>query len=132
MPNGGVTVKTPVTKHTPAIEAEIRRSSEVLRWQPDWDDDGAQQISLQSWLKAVDFLRGYDGPTPRITPNPEGVVDMFWQTDNRELLITFWADETPSYYGDDRHGQDQHKGTITSDDDRRNLLAWVALGWVAD
>lgn len=111
--------------YTPEIEAEIRRSSEMLRWESGWDDEGAPQIEIFAWLQAVDFLHAFEGPAPSITPGPEGGVDVHWKTENRELLITFRTEYPPSYYGDNRHGRDRRKGEIVTLHDRIELLRWI-------
>jgi hypothetical protein len=78
------------------LEQEVASAASMLDLLPDWDDAGAEVIDRSTWARAVGFLRataqavfrqcGKVIPVPRITPSPDGSIDIHWRNEEFELL----------------------------------------------
>jgi hypothetical protein len=118
--------------------AAVRKAHTMLSLPDDWDDAGSPSIRPETLRRAVFFLLLNSAivlwryaavvPTPRITPGPDGSVDLHWRTRRRELLINVprESQEPFSYYGDD-FGSDKRKGSIPADSLAPDLFAWLTI-----
>ena len=118
------------------IEEEIQRSRKILDLEADWDGDGADAYSQETWQKSVSFLRNLidrllryeidieasEELIPEILPGPNGSIDLEWETDFFDLLINIPKEgERASYYGDD-YGENRIKGNLDILDPNPNFL----------
>jgi len=118
------------------ISAEIERSREILKLEPDWDGEGSPNYSEDTWNRAKDFLwnqakwfsEQYHRAIgcPRIAPGPDGSIDIHWKTDTAELLINVPTDrsEPLSFYGDTKSGS-HVKGSLKDSDYRQAMWLWL-------
>jgi hypothetical protein len=95
-----------------SLREAIEKSRYILELKDDWDDAGSIGYSEATWNRAQTFLlrnalklwRSHKVcfQPPKIQPGPEGGIDLYWKTDDRELLITVPGGGEPiAYYGDD-------------------------------
>ncbi len=122
------------------VAEAIKKSRALLQLPPDWDDEGAVQISEDTWERAADFLarqalcvweRGKPLPTPAITPTPDGGIDLHWDEPQYELLIHIPADlDAPAdFYGDDRGaGLATIRGHFDPAHCNEGLILWLMKG----
>jgi hypothetical protein len=108
----------------------------MLMWADDWDGAGSPGYRKATLDRARAFLLGGARelweehrllpPVPRVSPGPDGSIDLHWRGDRRELLVNVpvGEDETISFYGDDAHTQ--IKGEIGRDVSAAWLFAWLA------
>jgi hypothetical protein len=118
------------------IAAAIRKSREMLQWEDDWDGEGSPAYLEATWQRATNLLRTsvlelWDtqrklAPTPRVTPGPNGSIDLYWRADNYKLLINIPVDsnEMADYYGQNRHGE-IIEGTLDTMTSAMWLLVWL-------
>lgn len=106
----------------------------ILDLKANWDEEGAGEYSAATYLRAVRHLEsmfdkawnlfGRALPEPLLGPADDGSIDMFWEVDDRNLLINIAEGKSPhSYYGQDRNG-DSLGGSIGSGA-RVDLVAWL-------
>ncbi len=105
------------------IYREIEKSKYVLDLEDDWDDEGSITYKPATWIRAVKFIADYAKwvleeasivlSTPRISPGPNGSIDVLWKNNNFRLLINIPEDrqKQASFYGDD-YGQEVIEGTF--------------------
>jgi hypothetical protein len=126
-----------INQFSELIGALVKAKS-MLNLPDDWDDAGSPSIRPET-LKRVSVFLVLNAaliwvrftamiPTPRITPGPEGSIDLHWRTQRRELLISIPQDlqEPCPYYGDD-YGADKRKGTIPANAIDMELFAWLTI-----
>ncbi len=105
-------------------------------------DENEVHIQEETWMRAVKCLRnivksvGYEFnrilDLPEILPGPDGSVDLHWEYPTYEMLINIPADpdSKAGFYGDDRGGKGQTKGSFDPaicNDDNHGLLLWLAM-----
>lgn len=119
------------------IEERIQESRWILSLEEDWDGEGGRVVVEETWQRATSYLRSqalvclsrHDVviPSPRISPGPEGSIDIHWQTDSYELLVNI--PENPAvpatFYGDD-YGKLSIKGTFDPTSEPAGHLALVS------
>lgn len=122
--------------HSPDIEKAINSSRYILELGENWDEDGSPSYSEETWNRAASFIkktawsfkseRGNWIQPPKITPGPDGSIDVRWKTEKRTLLINFPADEAqfPDFFGSDK-GKDTIKGTLDLSSPNQWLLMWL-------
>jgi hypothetical protein len=95
-----------------SIEQAIRASRSILALPSDWDDEGAERVSEETWDLAVAILRravqtartrlGSVLPAPTIGPVADGSIDLYWKTPFK-LLISIkpkGAEESSDFFGE--------------------------------
>lgn len=119
-----------------SLEQEIIKAKKIIELPDNWDDEGAEKISEKTFEMAVKFLTNQSEkmelqenlsiPVPRINPVPDGSIDLFWKTDNYELLVNIPVSPNPiaSFYGDD-YGKITIEGTINLNNVNDCLLSWL-------
>jgi len=120
------------------IEAFINSSKWILNLEDDWDDEGSQGYSIDTWERAISFLRKqvevlkddfcyHPTPLPQITPANKGSIDLSWELDDRQLLVNIPSDPSrlATYYGENDTGETT-SGRLNTD--RRNfaLAMWLS------
>jgi hypothetical protein len=113
----------------------VEQSKSILDLEEDWDGEGSSAYNAATWQKAVDFLvrnalhvwqsQQLRLEAPRISPGPDGSIDLHWKTSQRELLINIPAeeDQLASFYGDNKAGQIV-KGFLHISKGNQWLLMW--------
>jgi len=114
----------------------------ILDWPDDWDGEGSPAYREETLNRAQAFLIAgaralgddvrREMPTPRVSPGPDGSIDLHWRGEGRMLLVNIPVDmdETIGFYGDDAHSK--VKGEVGRDTDAAWLFAWLAEERVAD
>jgi len=117
--------------HTAFDQALVRLPSE-----DDWDGEGSVGYAEETIERARQFLVGAARrlweayglalPLPQVGAGPEGGIDLHWEFDGREALVTVPppGDETIGYYGDDP--KTKVKGEFVSGPDADWFFAWLA------
>ncbi len=114
----------------------IVSSQRILDLADDWDDEGSMAYNEATWRRATEFVRSHAlwvwehlelvVDAPRITPGPEGSIDVHWEDGGRELLVNVPASPTSpiTFYGDDK-GETQIKGALSGVARDHGLLVWL-------
>lgn len=121
----------------PGFQTAVDRASRIPALGEDWDGEGSPGYQIGTLERAIsgaeELLRtallrlGRVLPAPEINPAHEGSIDLFWQLEDRDLLINIpaQADAPCSFFGEDLEGN-----TIAGDAPilprRLDLLAWLA------
>ena len=101
-----------------SIEATIASAREyILSLKDGWDGEGGLGYEEQTFDRAACYLRSLCTVTAhveelekvRILPGSDGGVDLHWEVEKFELLITFEHDGSVLYYGDD-YGKSRIEG----------------------
>lgn len=118
------------------IEGAIEASRFILQLEDNWDEDGSPGYAEDTWQRTTQFVlsvaRGYFSVSdtrieaPKITPGPDGSIDVRWKAEKRSLLINFPAsiEEPVDFFGSDK-GQDTIKGTVDLSSQNLWLLMWL-------
>jgi len=120
----------------PQIEQVIESSRNILNLRDDWDEEGSSGYAVETWARATRFIRrvalafkndmGRWVDAPKITPGPDGSIDVRWKTEKRSLLINFPADDTkPADFFGSNKGSDTIKGTLDLPSQNQWLLIWL-------
>jgi len=106
----------------------MRRSLSIAELEDDWDGEGSPGYSSGTLNRALEFLMrniGVLAPPPQINPGDKGSIDLYWEDENRYLLINFPpGNEEPSYYGEDQSGSTTG-GVIKSPSMERQVASWL-------
>jgi hypothetical protein len=116
------------------IEMAINDSVTLLSLQADWDAAGASPIKAPTRERAVQFLRrtasqvshssGRPMPPPRISPCPDGSIDLYWRTPSFTLLINIPPTREADFYGKAANNL-VLKGSFNPDLHTLDLLRWL-------
>lgn len=119
-----------------SIEQSIEASRKILDIEENWDGEGSPAYDESTWKHAAEFVRRTAIPfvtryqkkiqPPRITPGPDGSVDVRWIAAKRTMLLNFQAGENvlADFFGHDQ-GQDIIKGTLDLTSENQWLLLWL-------
>lgn len=92
----------------------IKSSEKILELGDNWDGEASVGYSEDTLRNAINFLVEYSKKifqeegviiqAPRITPAPEGSIDLFWEQPEYDLLINIVAapSNLATFYGDDK------------------------------
>lgn len=119
------------------VEKLIQASRSILEIEDNWDEEGSAGYSEATWERAIQFIKvtaiSYVRETnqriilPKITPGPEGSIDIRWKTAKRSLLINFPSNENePADFFGSNKGRDSIKGTLDLSSQNLWLLMWLA------
>ncbi|HEX8354692.1 MAG TPA: hypothetical protein VF611_17425 [Pyrinomonadaceae bacterium] len=118
------------------VERTIESSRHILALSDNWDDEGSPGYGEATWERATQFVRhvatGFINEyrrhiaPPKITPGPDGGIDVRWKSERRTLLINFPSTEgePADYFGSDK-GRDTIKGTLDLSSQNLWLLMWL-------
>jgi hypothetical protein len=118
------------------ISEEIERSREILKLPQDWDEEGSPSYAEHTWKRAVGFLWNQAKwfwerhhlviDPPRISPGPDGSIDIHWKTVTAELLVNVPTSKASalSFYGDTTTGS-HIQGSIKDTDYKQALWLWL-------
>jgi hypothetical protein len=117
------------------LELAVRNSQWIAALADDWDGEGAPAITQTTWMRAVHTLRrlaqraeelGAEIPAPRIAPNGQGSVDLFWDLGTKSLLVNVPSDaDTAASYSIVAAGELVSSGNI----DRAAALDEIVSGF---
>jgi hypothetical protein len=122
--------------YSPQIEKAIESSEFILKLEENWDEEGSPRYSEETWHRATQFVRktallykkeiGVWIDPPKITPGPDGSIDVRWKSSKRSILINFPANSnTPAdFYGSDKQ-TDVIKGTLNLSSQNHWILQWL-------
>jgi hypothetical protein len=126
----------PIPPNFGQILREIEKSQHLLELEHDWDGEGSPGYEKQTWDRATTFLSHniillwqlyhVCVDVPRISPGPDGSIDIHWKSKSPELLINIPSDlsEPADYYGDNKLGQIV-KGVLDTSVKNLWLLMWL-------
>lgn len=115
----------------------IKRSERILKLKDDWDGEGSKGYTEETWKNAIDFLIDYATRVyethrqlidiPRVSPGPDGSIDIDWETNEYGLLINIAeSGNFATYYGDSPNGQ-KIEGEFNVQNNNLNLLPIAIL-----
>lgn len=117
------------------FSAAIDEASHILQWEDDWDGEGSPAYQAATLERAREFLlTGIKGlrpvqmehvPVPRVTPGPDGSIDLHWRQPERHLLVNIppAGDDVISCYGHD--DRSEVKAEFTNSADARWVFDWL-------
>lgn len=101
--------KTDLHQSLTHIYNTIREAEYILDLEDDWDDEGAVSISIDTFDKAINFIKEYSISllenhklilvAPTISPVGNGSIDVLWQTQDNSLLVNINNGNFAYYYG---------------------------------
>jgi len=118
------------------LEEEIERAESMLDLEADFDGEGSPAYTEDTFDLAAEFLRLHSryfwehcekySPVPKITPGPNGSIDLHWKLESRELLVNIPADvhEPAVYYGDN-YGVEKIRGSVDP-----KKISYVIATWL--
>jgi hypothetical protein len=119
------------------IAERIEASRAFVRTDTNHDAEGGG-YDEETWQRAVRFVsdatnsywrkRRSVPPAPVISDGPDGVVDVLWKYDDRQLLLTVHPDldDVATFYGRNlESGGDIVRGELALDQNNEWLLVWL-------
>jgi hypothetical protein len=107
------------------IRSAVQSARALTELGEDWDGEGAQGYSLNTWKRVKRFVLTHASisqsrflanlPVPTINPADQGSLDVSWRLSDRQLLVNFPADKTApiTYYGQNNQGDNTISGRTT-------------------
>jgi hypothetical protein len=131
----GRQVPSPADREWQAMEEEIIASEYLLMIENDLEFEDFVPYTRSTLARATQFLRRMmiyahsanvvGMGVPRIGPADRGSIDVFWETQDRTLLINFPSSETiANYFG--RKPKSEISGRFDPSEPRPELLFWLA------
>jgi hypothetical protein len=130
-------LQSPPAPRRDDIGSAVRAARVFAELGEDWDGEGSQGYSLNTWKRVKRFVLTHASvsesrfrvtlPVPTINPADQGSLDVFWCLSDRQLLINFPADETApiTYYGQNSQGDNTISGRTAGREHRLDLVAWL-------
>jgi hypothetical protein len=116
-----------------AIDRAIERSRSMLELQPDWDGEGSPGYAPATWERMAKFLRreatlswndrGHAMPVPRISPGPDGSIDVHWVGEGYRLLLNIPAQPEAAVFHHSTESGLSIRGEI--DTERHSVWQWL-------
>jgi hypothetical protein len=119
------------------LEDLISSSKWITQLEDNWDDEGGQGYSIDTWERATRFLRKQvevleddfcciPVPLPQIAPADNGSIDLHWSFDNRQLLVNIPSDSSnlATYFGENSKGETV-AGKLDPGHHNFTLAAWL-------
>ncbi len=124
-------------EHLVQLQTTIEKATHrILSLADNWDGEGSEPYEAATFERAAEFLTSnatrlwnmYSTvmDIPKILPGPNGSIDIHWEVDDHELLVTIPPDPADpiTYYGDSPRSTT--KGTLQTTADAEWLLLWLA------
>lgn len=104
--------KLPIQFHE--LAKQIENSLDILNFEPDWDQEGGEIYSEETFKQAIEFTINYSIwiwnelqiviEAPKIFPGPNGSIDLLWKNVDYDLLINIpsYPNKIATFYGDDK------------------------------
>jgi hypothetical protein len=114
----------------------LKEADHLLEFEDDWDGNGSPGYSLETLQGAKDFLISIYSriwskhqakpDLPKISPGPDGTIDLHWKTGHRELLINIpvGGKGFAEFYGDNFE-EEQLKGNLDLSVPNEWILLWL-------
>jgi hypothetical protein len=120
------------------IENLINSARWILSLEDDWDDEGSQGYTMDTWLRAINFLKKqlevlkddfccHPTPLPQIAPANKGSIDLSWELTDRQLLVNIPSDPSrlATYFGENDIGETT-SGRLNIDRQNFALAMWLS------
>ena len=118
------------------LSEAIESSRSILDLPDNWDEEGSSAYAEDTWKRATSFVEecaiGYRGASgvwvdpPKITPGPDGSIDVRWKSSTRSVLINFPADQSqPTQFFGSNSERDSIKGTLDLSSPNQWILMWL-------
>jgi len=118
------------------IGEEIRASKQILSLKENWDGEGSPGYKESTWIRTVEFLANYALriwrefeliiDTPIISQGPEGSIDIYWKTNDYDLLVNISENpESPATFYGENKGKNHIKGSFDPSDYNQGLLLYL-------
>ena len=118
------------------LSEAIESSRSILDLPDNWDEEGSSAYAEDTWKRATKFVEecaiGYRGVSgvwidpPKITPGPEGSIDVRWKSSTRSMLINFPANQSqPIQFFGSNGERDSIKGTLDLSSPNQWILMWL-------
>jgi hypothetical protein len=115
------------------LKEEIETAAELRFLKQNWDGEGSKGYKLKTIKNAINFVieytkwiweeRNHCIPTPNIFPGVNGTVDVYWKSNNYDLIINI--PEAPntvaSFYGDNMDSK-KIQGTFSIEEKGPGIL----------
>jgi hypothetical protein len=121
------------------LQQRLDKAREILDYQDDWDGEGSPPVDPNAWEFAERFLidgmsdlapdKFEDDLLPRISPGPDGSVDVVWMSEHIYLLMNFHEDDSrpvADFYGRVKNTGHEIEGTLDPVSSARWLFAWIS------
>lgn len=118
-----------------AFKTVIEESKELTQLPNNWDDEGAQPVTLENWASLKEFLENYYSfikekvfktlPAPIIDAVPDGSIDILWLKESRRMLVNI-SQNTAKYYGDLFENKNSIKGQVGTTEVQEFLAFWLS------
>jgi hypothetical protein len=96
-----------------SVKELIQSSKWILDLKDNWDNEGSEGYSVETWERAIELLWQISGllekdslrdpiPMPKINPANKGSIDLCWDLDGCSVLINIPSSdkEFATYYGE--------------------------------
>ena len=125
-----------ITRISVRIADAIELSRRILDLSENWDEEGSPAYAEATWDRAAHHVKqtaieyrkssGVWVNPPKITPGPDGSIDVRWKTSARSVLINFpAADSEPvQFFGSDRDIE-SIRGTLDIFSQNLWILMWL-------
>lgn len=113
--SGGKAREREVAYESPIMRS-LREAGWILDLDDDWDGEGSPGYAPATWDQVERFLKrleresrrylGREMPAPAIDPADQGSIDLFWEMEDRRLLVNVphGTDEPISFFAQDQTG----------------------------
>ncbi len=111
------------------LAEQIRKSAYILEYEDNWDDEGSIAYTKKTFSVAINFAIEYSKAiweekfvlidAPKISPGPEGSIDLLWEKKTYRLLLNIhpYPKQTASFFGDNRTPVPNIKGEFCLSDE---------------
>src|SRR6266540_3899048 len=125
-----------VTEISPHLAAAIESSRRILDLPDNWNEEGSPAYAEDTWKRAARFvaesaigyqsIRGGWVDPPKITPGPDGSIDVRWKTSRRSILINFPSEQYQQiqFFGSTGDA-DSIKGILDVSSPNQWILMWL-------
>jgi hypothetical protein len=100
----------------------IEKSKSILLHEDDWDTEGSQKYSQNTWISAIRFLVDYATTLyadfnikiepPKIYEGPKGSIDMIWETHRYRLVVNIDKEGESGMFYADNYKDQKSEGTF--------------------
>ncbi len=118
------------------IADSIHDAAQILDFNEDWDDNGANSTNFQTFLKATNFLISYSTEllrfgvieTPFIDLMRDGSISILWDTPKASLLVIFQKNdsELSHFYGEEKKEKRPFKYALKGDEIDEIVTIWMS------
>ncbi len=105
-----------------SLQTAIEQSKYILDLKENWDDEGAEAYTEETWIKAISFLCefsidtfkifGKTPITPKVYHGPDGSIDILWKTKDINLLLNIPKDDQPATFSGENSLGQEYEGSL--------------------